>query len=110
MQRDSISRRKFGRRAAFAGLATALSPSAMVAQGRGGNQAPLPPQDQSEVDAKFTDMVRKYGDRLTEDQKTRARGVLVRHQRMLMRMREFPLENGDAPATRLRLDPKGARE
>jgi hypothetical protein len=109
-RRDSISRRNFGRHAAWAGLATAVSPSDLVAQGRGGNQTPLPPQDEAEVDAKFTDMVRKYGDRLTEDQKTRARGVLARHQRMLMRVREFPLENGDAPATELHLFPKGIKE
>ncbi|MGA7237507.1 MAG: hypothetical protein WBY44_17605 [Bryobacteraceae bacterium] len=109
-KRDSISRRNFGRRAALAGLATAVSPSDLVAQGRGGNQTPLPPQDQAEVDAKFTDMVRKYGDRLSEDQKTRARGVLARHQRMLMRVREFPLQNGDAPATELHLFPKGIKE
>jgi hypothetical protein len=109
-QRDSISRRNFGRGAAWTGLATALNPSALVAQGRGGGQTPLPPQDQAEVDAKFTDMVRKYGDRLTEDQKTRARGVLARHQRMLMRVREFPLENGDAPSTELRLYPRGNEE
>lgn len=108
-QKDPISRRNFGRRAAWAGLATALSPAELVAQGRG-NQTPLPPQDQAEVDAKFTDMVRKYGGRLTEDQKTRARGVLARHQRMLMRVREFPLENGDAPATELHLYPKGIKE
>jgi predicted component of type VI protein secretion system len=107
---DSISRRKFGRRAAFAGLATALTPSAALAQGRGGAQTTLPPQDQGEVDAKFADMVRKYGDRLTDDQKTRARGVLARHQRMLMRVREFPLENGDAPATELHLEPKIIKE
>ncbi len=108
-QRDSISRRNFGRRAAWAGLATAVNPSDLAAQGRG-NQTPLAPRDQAEVDAKFTDMVRKYGDRLTEDQKTRARGVLGRHQRMLMRVREFPLENGDAPATELHLVPKGIKE
>jgi hypothetical protein len=113
-QRDSISRRgisrrNFGRGAAWAGLATALNPSDLVAQGRG-NQTPLPPQDQAEVDAKFTDMLAKYGDRLTEDQKTRARSVLARHQRMLMRVREFPLENGDAPATEVRLNPKGFKE
>ena len=107
-QRGRISRRNFGRRAGWAGLATALSPSALVAQGRG-NQSPLPPKDQAEVDAKFTDMVRKYGERLTEEQKTRARGVLGRHQRMLMRVREFPLENGDAPATELHLYAKGSR-
>lgn len=109
-QRDSISRRNFGRSATWAGLATALNPSDLVAQGRGGNQPPLPPHDQAEVDAKFTDMVAKYGDRFTEDQKTRARGVLTRHQRMLMRVREFPLENGDAPATGLHLYPKGLKE
>jgi hypothetical protein len=114
-QRDSISRRgisrrNFGRRAALAGLATALDPSDLAAQGRGGNQTPLPPQDQAEVDAKFTDMVAKYGDRFTEDQKTRARGVLARHQRMLMRVRKFSLENGDAPATEVRLNPKGLKE
>jgi hypothetical protein len=109
-QRDSISRRNFGRRAALTGLATALNPSDLTAQGRGGNQTPLPPKDQAEVDARFTDMVGKYGDRFTEDQKTRARGVLARHQRMLMRVREFPLENGDAPATELHLYPKGLGE
>ena len=105
----SISRRSFGRRAVRAGLATSLSPSALVSQGRG-NQPPLPPQDQAEVDAKFSDMVRKYGDRLTEDQKMRARGVLARHQRMLMHIREFPLENGDAAATELYLYPQGIKE
>lgn len=109
-QRVPISRRNFGRRAALAGLATALTPSALPAQGRGGNQTPLPAQDQAEVDAKFNDMVRKYGDRLSDDQKTRARGVFGRHQRMLMRMREFPLENSDVPATELQLYPKGLKE
>ena len=98
-QRDSISRRNFGRRAAWAGLATAVNPSDLAAQGRGGNQT-ASAAGPAEVDAKFTDMVRKYGDRLSEDQKTRARGVLARHQRMLMRVREFPLENGDATGHR----------
>lgn len=86
--RDAISRRGFGRRVALA---------AALPQGRGG-QPPLPSQEQAEVDAKAADVIRKYGDRLSEEQKTRVRTVLARHQRMLMRVREFPLENGDAPA------------
>jgi len=86
-----------------------MDPAAVVAQGRGG-QTPLPPKDQAEVDAKLASVVRKYGDRLTEEQKTRVRGVLARHQRMLMRVQEFPLENGDAPATALRLITKDVRE
>ena len=77
-------------------------------RGRGGTRArrrqpALAPADQSEVDAKFASVVRKYGDRLTDDQKTRIRGVLGRHQRMLARIRAFPLDNSDAPATTLRL-------
>ena len=78
-------------------------------QDRGG-QPPLPAQDQAEVDGKFDHMVRKYGDRLNEEQKTRARTVLARHHRMLMRVREFPLENSDPPATVLRLVPRNLEE
>jgi hypothetical protein len=101
-KRGAISRRGFGRRAAWAAALSALDPAAAVAQGRGA-QTPLPSKDQAEVDAKSAEVVRKYGDRLSEEQKTRVRTVLARHQRMLMRVREFPLENGDAPATGLRL-------
>ena len=48
--------------------------------------------------------------RLNEEQKTRARTVLARHHRMLMRVREFPLENSDPPATVLRLVPRNLEE
>ena len=57
------------------------------------------------MDAKFSDVVRKYGDRLSDEQKTRVRGVLANHQRMLARVRVFPIDNSDAPATGLRLFP-----
>ncbi len=107
-KRDVISRRSFGRRAAWAAAASVLDPAPALPQGRG-QQTPLPPPDQAEVDAKFAGVIRKYGDRLSEEQKTRVRTVLGRHQRMLMRIREFPLENGDAPATGLRLYPTDTR-
>jgi hypothetical protein len=108
-KRDSLTRRGFGRRAALAGVAGALGTGTAGAQDRGG-QPPLPQPDQTEVDAKFEHMVRKYGERLNEEQKTRARTVLARHQRMLMRVREFPLDIADAPATELRLYPKGLKD
>lgn len=57
------------------------------------------------MDAKFATVVRQYGGRLTDDQKTRVRTVLGRHQRMLARVRAFPIENSDPPATGLRLYP-----
>jgi hypothetical protein len=108
-QPNRISRRNFGRRAALAGALSAWKPSSAPAQERGG-QPPLPAKDQAEVDAKFEHMVHLYGDRLNDEQKTRARTVLARHQRMLMHVREFPLDNGDAPATELHLYPKGLKD
>jgi len=107
-KRDVISRRSFGRRAALAAAVTAVDPPAALPQGRG-PQSPLPLPDQAEVDARYADVVRKYGERLSEEQKTRVHTVLGRHQRMLMRIREFSLENGDAPATGLRLYPRDTR-
>jgi hypothetical protein len=88
--------------------AAAFSPSALESQD---NSAPaqLPPADQAAVDAKYANVIRKYGDRLSEAQRTRAKEILVRHQRMLMRVRDFSLENGDAPATSLRLYPEQQR-
>ena len=95
---ERVSRRAFGR-AALA--AAAVSPASPQPQG----QQPLDPGDQAEVDAKFANVVRQYGSRLSEEQKTRVRGVLGRHQRMLARVRAFPIENSNAPATGLRLYP-----
>jgi len=103
MNSERFSRRSLGRRAALA-VAVGLSkdaPSAPQFQ----NQPPLAEADQAEVDAKFADVVRKYGSRLSDEQKTRVRNVLGRHQRMLARVRSFPLENGDPAATGLRLYP-----
>ena len=108
--RRGLSRRSLGRTAALSAAAFALQPQLPAApapapppQGRGPGQ--LPPADQAEVDAKYADVLRKYGDRLSDDQKTRVKGVLANHQRMLSRIRAFPLENSDEPATGLRLFP-----
>jgi hypothetical protein len=65
----------------------------------------MPPADQAEIDAQFANVLRKWGDRLSDEQKVRVRAAMVRHHRMLMRIRAFPIENGDAPATGLRLIP-----
>jgi hypothetical protein len=99
--RKRISRRGFGKRAALA----AFVPAAFSEPQARTSGPPLPASDQAEVDAKFANVVRQYGDRLSEEQRNRVRTVLARHQRMLMHVREFPLDNGDAPATGLRLVP-----
>lgn len=104
----SQDRSGFSRRAALSAAALALTPLRVAGQQNQG-QPPLSPSEQAEVDAKFASVVRKYGGRLSEEQKTRIRGVLGRHQRMLARVRAFPTENGDAPATGLRLIPNDAQ-
>jgi hypothetical protein len=94
--------RKFSRRTALAAMAAPLA-------AQGPPQQPLPAADQAEVDAKLASVIRKYGDRLSEEQRTRVRGVIARHHRMLMRVRAFPLENSDSTATGLRLYPNDTR-
>ena len=97
--------RQVSRRKLMAGTAAALTAAAAPAQ-ENSSGAGLPPADQAAVDAKYANVIRKYGERLSDDQRARAREVLVRHQQMLMRVRDLALENGDAPATGLRLQPE----
>ena len=97
--------RQVSRRKLIVGTAAALSATAAPAQ-ENSQATGLPPADQAAVDAKYENVIRKYGERLSEAQRTRARETLVRHQRMLMRVRDFALDNGDAPATGLRLQPE----
>jgi hypothetical protein len=97
--------RQVSRRKLMVGTAAVLTATAAPAQ-ENSSGTDLPPADQATVDAKYANVIRKYGERLSEAQRTRAREVLVRHQRMLMRVRAFALENGDAPATGLRLQPE----
>jgi len=97
--------RQVSRRKVIVGTAAALSATAAPAQ-QNDSGTGLPPADQAEVDAKYANVIRKYGERLSEAQQTRSREVLVRHQLMLKRVRDFALENGDAPATGLRLQPE----
>ena len=97
--------RQVSRRQLIVGTAAVLPAAAAAAQGNDPDAA-LPPADQAAVDAKYANVIRKYGERLSETQRSRAREILARHQRMLMRVRGFALENGDAPATGFRLQPE----
>jgi hypothetical protein len=99
---NAVSRRRFGRRAALAAVAGTFAPPLLDSQD---GARSLPAGDQSAVDAKYANVIRKYGDRLSPAQRVRAREILVSHQRMLKRIRDFKLENSDAPATGLRLYP-----
>ena len=60
----------------------------------------------SEIEARYTNALRVYGDRLSEFQRERLRKILVQNQRRLANVRTFPLKNADSPATTLRLEPQ----
>ena len=111
-----VSRREFARSTALAAAAAAFAPATSLSQAKeSAPSAPVPPQQQgpdlsdlspqarAEIDAKVENVVRRWGDRLSEEQKTRARTIITRHVRMLETVRKFPLNNGDSPASVLKL-------
>jgi hypothetical protein len=115
-----ISRRQFGRNAATAmAAATALTAPAFLATNAAAqaktpaqtapqqkNPEPLEgltPEQTAEVDARHANILRKYGSRFTDDQKARLRRILAQNERLMAPVRAFPLANGDAPASVLRL-------
>ena len=66
--------------------------------------AKLSPGSRAEVEMKLSSIFRKYGDQLNEEQKIDIRKVMAETQSGLEKMRAFPLENGDLPATIFRVD------
>ncbi len=110
----TLSRREFGRRAATV-VAAAIAQPILMAHADSPEPAKLPalplpspkPQgDEAVVDSKMDDIIRKYGDRLSNEQRDRLRGIVRDNQTMLKRVRAVSLNNDDTPATGLRLYPK----
>lgn len=122
-QRAPLSRRDFARRVATIAAAAVAAPTALAAEPRQkgaahATRAAAPPRagrpalplaDRAEVDAKYDAIVARYGSRLTEEQKKRARESLEFMQRGLEPLRAFPLENGDEPAEMYGALPSGTR-
>lgn len=52
----------------------------------------------AEVELKLSNIFRKYGDQLNDEQKVDIRKVMAETQAGFEKMRAFPLENGDLPA------------
>ncbi len=65
--------------------------------------AGLTPQQTADVDAKLANIVRQYGNRLTGEQREHLRRILTYNEKMLASIRAFPLENGDPPASVLKI-------
>jgi hypothetical protein len=100
----AISRRKFTLGAAFAATAVLLPGSETLAESPAPTQsqqdamAKLSPGARAEVEAKLKELFRKYGNRLSDAQKTDIRKVMAETQDGLEKMRSFALTNGDQPA------------
>lgn len=109
----TLSRRRFGQLAmvGLAGgallrgdlLAAATAAPAREAPEQAPGQTNLSARAQAEIEEKLKRIFAEYGDRLSEAQKQRMRGIVSGHVRMLETVRAIPLENPDAPATVLKL-------
>jgi len=103
-----LSRRKFGQEAALAGVAAVLGVDSVGAEA---TSAPVEHDlaGKDEVEARFQRVILQYGERLSDEEKTRIRKILAYNERLLQPIRSFPLENGQSPATGLKLYPDPAR-
>jgi hypothetical protein len=111
---NTLSRREFARGATIVAIAASISPQ-IGAQEQKPSTAPVPPKPEApspgqgepklsaaaraEADAKIQNIFRKYGDRLNEEQKADVRKSMLSTQEALEKLRAFPLENWDEPAT-----------
>lgn len=104
-----ISRRRFALAAATTAAAVllpdgmTLAQSATPAQSEAEAMKKLSPGARAEVEMKVKEIFRKYGSRLSEEQKTDIRKVMAETQDGLEKMRSFVLANSDQPATVLQL-------
>jgi len=111
-----VSRREFARSTALAAAAAALAPATALSQAKenftslsasaspqqqAADLSDLSPQARAEIDAKVENVIRRWGDRLSEEQKARARTIITRHVRMLETVRKFPLHNGRSEERRV---------
>lgn len=108
--RGKLSRRDFARGAAVAAVALASSgllaiETAAGSTLSGAQQSAADPAtaEQQDIEAKLANIVRKWGDRLSEEQRQHLRRVLGENERMLAAVRAYPLENGDPPSQVLKL-------
>jgi hypothetical protein len=117
-----ISRREFGFDAAIGAAAAAalsISPQSLLKarrdpdnislaiptgeQERAAAKPTLTPEQSRDVEAKLANIVRRYGERLSEEQRKHLRKILAYNETMLAPIRALELQNGDPPVTVLKL-------
>lgn len=102
----AITRRRFTVAAAAAATGALLpardahaQSAATPPQAQADPMSKLSPEARAEVETKVSEIFRKYGSRLSEEQKADIRKVMAETQDGLEKMRAFVLANGDQPAT-----------
>ena len=121
-----ISRRQFGRNAAIATAASLGVPAFLTAESaaaapaaeaatfhesllsppqekKGDPLKGLTPQQVADLQAKHANILRKYGSRFNDAQKQHLIRILAQQERLLAPVRAFAVQNGDPPASVLRL-------
>lgn len=110
-----ISRRDFGRHAVLAAalpfsplqLLTSVAdserpgPTGTALQSH--DAGALTAEVASQIESKLANIIRKYGNRLSAAQREHLRRILAYNEKMLASIRAFPLHNGDAPASVLKI-------
>jgi gas vesicle protein len=119
MHKFSVTRRRFTLGAAAAATTALILPPDAISQASSSNQtlaqsspavttlerqaqdamAKLSPRARAEVEMKVSEIFRKYGDKLSVEQKADIRKVVAEGQDGLEKMRAFALDNADQPAT-----------
>jgi hypothetical protein len=61
------------------------------------NSSELSAEQIAEIEARFANIVRKYGNRLSEVQHEHLHQILTYSEKMLASIRAFPLQNSDPP-------------
>jgi len=111
---SALSRREFGQRVALAtgaGLASSAPAAGANGHARIHDAAAqddrvmekLSAEGRVRFESMWQNVLRRHGDRLTADQKTRMRKIIAGNVKMLETIYAVPVGNGDAPATTLLL-------
>ena len=82
---------------------SAAKPATSTASSSPALEEGLSQSEQAEVESRYQNVIRRWGDRLSTEQRELVRRVLVANVRMMQPMRVFQLENGDPPAEVLRI-------
>jgi len=105
-----LSRRQFAQRAAMLSATASFVPAEVILPGASAaspaqdtqNSPKLSPEGQLEAESRYQQILSLYGSRFDDEQKTNLKRMCAELQPSLENIRNFKLENGDAPALYLK--------